>query len=111
MVNTDSAVLVLTTAPSNEVAQSIARELLGAELIACANIVPGVRSMYRWKGEIHDDAELVMILKTTHDLAPSVEAAVLRHHPYETPEFLVIPASAGSEAYLAWLGASCRSAV
>jgi periplasmic divalent cation tolerance protein len=111
MVNNDSAVLVLTTAPSDEVARSIARELLGLGLIACANIVPGVRSVYRWKGEIHDDAEHVMVLKTTNDLAPSVETELIRLHPYETPEFLVVPASAGSEAYLAWIEASCRGAV
>jgi periplasmic divalent cation tolerance protein len=100
----DGAILVLCTAPAKgDVGERLARGLVEARLAACVNLVGGVRSVYRWQGELQQDDELQLLIKTRRSLWPELQRFVTEHHPYEVPELLVVPIEAGSERYLAWL--------
>jgi uncharacterized protein involved in tolerance to divalent cations len=101
-------VIVLVTAPDLKVARTFARAALAEKLIACANLVPKVESHYRWEGKSESATEVLMILKTRKSALKALEKLVLSRHPYETPEFLVLPLTAGNRKYLDWLSASCR---
>jgi periplasmic divalent cation tolerance protein len=98
--------LVLVTAPDLKTARALARAALEARLIACANLVPRVESHYWWQGRLERGAEVLLVLKTTRARLAALEKLVLARHPYDTPEFLVLPLQAGTARYLAWLGAS-----
>jgi len=100
--------LVLVTAPDLKTARALAKAALSARLIACANLVPKIESHYRWQGKIESSAEVLLVLKTQKSKLAALEKLVLAKHPYDTPEFLVLPLSAGSKRYLDWLAASCR---
>lgn len=100
--------VVLITAPDLKTARSLAGTALRARLIACANLIPKMESHYRWRGKIETGAEVLLVLKTTKDKLAALEKLVLAKHPYDTPEFLVLPLSAGSRKYLGWLSANCR---
>lgn len=101
---TDGAVgVVLMTAPSEEQAATLARSLLDERLIACANLVPRVRSLYRWKGEVCDEAEVLVVMKTRRDAFERLAARVKALHPYEVPELLFLDVEAGLPPYLAWV--------
>ena len=102
------AVLVLTTLGSDTDASSIARTLVEERLAACVNVLP-VTSVYRWQGSVQQDREQQLVIKTTLERVPALEARLRELHPYELPEFLVIRAADGSDAYLAWIG-ECVSA-
>ena len=95
---------VLITAGSAEEAQTVARGLVERRLAACVNIVPAIRSIYHWDGAIQDDAEVLLIAKTTRARYDALEAAVKELHSYDTPEVLVLDVSGGDPDYLAWLG-------
>ena len=97
--------LVLVTTPSAEVAAGLARALVEARLAACGNVVPGLRSIYRWEGQVQDDAEALLLLKTTRARFEALRDEVLRRHPYEVPEVVALPLEAGSAAYLDWVRA------
>jgi periplasmic divalent cation tolerance protein len=98
------AIVVLCTAPAkDDVAATLARGLVEAKLAACVNIIPGVRSFYRWQGAVQDDAEVQLVVKTRAALLGDVEAWLRANHPYSVPEVLALPITAGSEPYLAWL--------
>lgn len=99
----DAVRVVLVTAPDAETAARIARALVGEGLAACANLVPGVRSIYRWEGAVQDDAEVLLVLKTSRSRCPALAARVKDLHPYELPEVIALPVEGGSEAYLAWV--------
>lgn len=94
------------TAPTMEVAKKIAHGLVSSRLAACANIVPGITSVYHWKGKIEEDSELLLMIKTQTPLVPQVIDAVRGLHPYEVPEVISVPITAGYEDYLAWIGAN-----
>jgi len=96
-------VIVLVTAPDMKTARALARAALSARLIACANLVPKIESHYRWQGKIESGAEVLLVLKTTKSRLAALEKLVLAKHPYDTPELLVLPLSAGNERYLKWL--------
>ena len=100
--------MVLVTAPSAEKAGEIARALVEERLAACGNVVPGLRSIYRWEGRVQDDAEALLLLKTTRRRLPALRARVLALHPYEVPEVLALPVEAGHPPYLEWIAASTR---
>jgi periplasmic divalent cation tolerance protein len=102
------ALLVLVTAPSAEVAAGLARALVEARLAACGSVVPGLRSLYRWEGRVQDEAEVLLLLKTTRARFEALRDEVLRRHPYQVPEVLALPVEAGSAAYLAWLEGELR---
>ncbi len=94
---------VFITAPNLECAESLARALVEERLAACANVVPGIRSFYRWEGEVQDDPEVLLIVKTRADRCSALAARVDELHPYELPEVLDLPAAGGSRAYLDWV--------
>lgn len=102
--------LVYTTFPNIETAETAAGALLEARLIACANILPAMISLYRWKGRTERAEEVVMLLKTTAQQAPAVVDMVQKAHPYEVPAILVLPIEGGAEAFLSWIGAETRPA-
>jgi periplasmic divalent cation tolerance protein len=96
--------IVLVTAPDLKTARALAKAALSARLIACANLVPKIESHYRWQSKIESSAEVLLILKTQKSKLAALEKLILAKHPYDTPEFLVLPVSAGSNKYLDWLG-------
>jgi len=100
---------VLTTAPNAEVGAIIARALVEERLAACVNVLPGVRSFYRWEGDIQDDAEILLIIKTQAGCCEALAAKINDLHPYDVPEVLVLPAVGGSAAYFGWIEAETRS--
>jgi periplasmic divalent cation tolerance protein len=102
------AIIVLCTAPSEEVAERLARALLDARCAACVSITQRVRSIYRWKGAIEDAQEVQLLIKTHRERFADVERVVRANHPYEVPELLALPVVAGSADYLAWLAAELR---
>jgi periplasmic divalent cation tolerance protein len=95
--------VVLVTAPSADVAATIGRTLVEERLAACANIVPAVRSIYRWQGAICDDAEVLCIIKTRRELWGALRDRIAQLHPYEVPEIVAIDPSAVSEPYERWV--------
>jgi periplasmic divalent cation tolerance protein len=99
--------IVLVTAPDLKTARALAKAALRARLIACANLIPRIESHYRWQGKIESGTEVLLVLKTRKSRLPALEKLVLTQHPYDTPEFLVLPLNAGSRRYLDWMNRSC----
>jgi periplasmic divalent cation tolerance protein len=96
--------LVLVTCANAAEARRIARAVVEARLAACANILPGaVISIYRWKGKVQCARERLLLIKTSRKLLVKLQAAVERFHSYDVPEFIALPITAGSRAYLSWL--------
>ncbi len=102
-VGNSEPVLVLTTVDRLDRAQAIARGLVEAKLSACVNLVPGVLSVYRWKGETTEESEFLLLIKTRRDRLDALEAWILEKHPYQVPEFLGIETITVNPAYAAWL--------
>jgi len=100
---TDFVQLSTTTSTSEE-AEAIALALLEQRLAACVQIIPQVRSLYRWQGKVEQADEWLCLAKTRRSLLLQVEAEICRQHSYECPEIVVVPIIAGSAAYLKWLG-------
>jgi len=99
--------IVFVTAPDLKTARRLARAALQARLIACANLVPQIESHYRWQGKLERNAEVLLVMKTTKPTLPALEKLIVAKHPYDTPEFVVVNLSGGTQKYLAWLNASC----
>jgi len=97
---------VLVTAPDLKTARALAKSALRARLIACANLLPGIESHYWWNGKIESGAETLLLLKTTRIKLAALEKLILAEHPYDTPEFLVLPLAGGTKKYLAWIAKS-----
>lgn len=100
-------VTVLMTAPDAGSAGRIVGALLGDNLVACGNILPGATSVYRWEGAVQQDEEAVVIMKTLRRLAPQVLERAVELHPYDVPELLVQPVTDGAAAYLDWVRREC----
>ncbi len=100
-------IVVLVTAKDRKEAEKISRGLLGAKLIACANIVEGVQSLFWWQGKIDSSKEVLLVLKTKKILFKKVLNQVKSLHSYQTPEIIALPLVAGSEDYLRWISSSC----
>ena len=100
--------VVLVTAPDLKTARKLAKAVLQSRLAACANLVPKVESHYWWQGKLESSPEVLILFKTTRAVLPALEKNILTHHPYDTPEFVVLPLAAGNERYLAWLLASVK---
>ncbi len=96
-------ILILSTAGSTESALDIARTLVSEKLAACVNIVPGARSIYRWQGKVCDEAECLLLIKSSEGLFESIRARIRQIHPYQVPEIITLPISAGDVDYLNWL--------
>lgn len=99
-------IVVLITAPTEEAAAEIARTIVGERLAACANIIKGVRSIYRWEGAVQDDPEVLMVVKTQASLFDALEKRVRELHPYTVPEIIALPIVSGSQPYLDWIADS-----
>ena len=95
--------VVLSTFPDADTAARVARTLVDERLAACVNLVPTVRSIYRWQGAISDDAEALAIIKTTADRYAALAARIAELHPYQVPEIVALPLAEGHPPYLAWL--------
>lgn len=104
MKSANSFTIVLVTAPDLKIARALAKAALKSKLIACANLIPKIESLYRWHGKMESSTEALMILKTRKSKLTALEKLILEKHPYDTPEFLVLPLSAGNKKYLDWLG-------
>ncbi len=96
------AAVVFVSGPGAELA-AVAERVVEERLVACANLIPGVRSVYRWEGSVHRDDETLAVLKTTHEKLDALRDRVLDLHPYDVPEFLVLPVEMGSDSYLGWI--------
>lgn len=94
---------VLVTAPDLETAEALGTALVEEGLAACANLVPGVVSLYRWEGAMQRDGEVLLVLKSTARAFEALRARVVELHPYDVPEVLALPVDAGHAPYLAWV--------
>jgi len=99
---------VLSAVGAQPDAERIARALVEERIAACVNIVPGITSIYRWKGAVEQEAELLLVIKTTGERVEQLKARLLQLHPYELPEVVVIPIVGGHQAYLDWLAEQAR---
>ena len=96
-------IVVFTTCNSQEQAAQLARHLIEHRLAACATILPGAHSFYRWKDEIENTSEAVLMIKSRRDIFDKLRAAILHVNSYEIPEVIALPIVDGSDAYLKWL--------
>ena len=101
------ALLVLTTVGSAAAAQDLVRSLIEERLIACGTMLEG-KSIYRWRGTVTEESEVVVLLKTRIERWDALRAAVAARHPYEVPELLALPVERGLEGYLDWLNAEVK---
>ena len=95
--------LVLVTVPDEEAALKIAQGVVGKRLAACVNILPGVRSIYRWEGKIEDSSELLLLIKTGQERYSELEMEIAALHPYTTPEIIAVDIAAGAQKYCSWV--------
>jgi len=95
--------IVFVTTPSLEVARMLTKGILSERLAACANVVSGIESHYWWEGEICQENEVLLILKTTARSLPELEFFVVELHPYDRPEFVAWPIDKGNQKYLQWI--------
>jgi periplasmic divalent cation tolerance protein len=96
-------IVVFVTTASEEEAARIGRAVVEDGLAACANVIPRIRSIFRWEGKVSDEQEALMLLKTRADLFDDLAKAVKRHHSYDVPEIIALPIGRGSADYLKWI--------
>lgn len=101
--------VVLSTVGGADEAERIAERLVEQGLAACVNVLPGVVSIYRWKGRVERDEERLLVIKTRADRFEALRAAIVALHPYEVPEVVALPITAGHAPYLEWLDAAVGS--
>src|SRR5437899_2253914 len=102
------ALLVFTTLPSADKAAELAKALIEERLAACANLLPAIRSIYRWQGKLQDENEVLVLLKTRAEHLERLKLRILELHPYEVPEVLAVPVEAGYQPYLEWLAGETK---
>lgn len=100
--------LIYCTCPDQETAERIARQLIGDKLAACVNILPGVRSIYEWQGEIETAQEHLLLIKSHQSRYAAIETVIKTVHPYQLPEIIAVAIERGSAEYLKWID-SCLS--
>ena len=98
--------IVLLTAPDLKTARRLAKAALSARVAACVNLIPAIESHYWWQGKLERGIEVLLVLKTTRPRLGALEKLIVSRHPYDTPEFVVLPLAGGNKRYLDWLGAS-----
>ncbi len=103
--------IVLTNCPDETTAARIRRELVDARLAACVNQLGAVQSTYRWQGAVEEATEVALLIKTTRERYPALEARLRQVHPYSVPEIVAIPVERGGADYLAWVHAETRATV
>lgn len=99
--------VVMTSLDNEAAAEALAQQLVEAQLAACVQVLP-IKSFYVWQGESRRDAEYLLLIKTRAALFPALETFIRAHHPYDIPELLQLPVTAGSADYLQWLRAGTR---
>ena len=103
----EKLLLALSTFPDHETARDISNELVTKKLAACANILPGVESIYRWKEKIESGNEILVLFKLSEDRRSDFQEKLRSLHPYEVPEIIFVPVSSGLPEYLRWVGENC----
>ena len=103
MKQASNALLILVTAPNLDTSRALAKAALEARLVACANLLPKIESHYWWQGNLDSSTEVLIIFKTTKAKLKALEKLIVAKHPYDTPEFLVLPILAGNKRYLDWV--------
>lgn len=101
--NENAYQLIFCTCPDEEVASRLASLLVEQQYAACVNIIPGLTSVYRWRGKVETDREYLLLIKTRTDYYPAVERIVREHHPYELPEVIAVTIGKGLDNYLHWI--------
>jgi len=101
-------IVILVTAATRDESRKIARHLVEAQLAACVNILPPIDSVYRWQGQIAEEGECLLIIKSARPLFAEIETEILRLHSYQTPEIICLPIIDGSRNYLRWISESVR---
>ncbi len=101
--------LAISTFPDAEIAGTIAQQLVTAQLAACANVLPGARSIYRWRGKVENASETIVLFKTTRARFAELQNRLKELHPYDVPEIVALPVVDGLPAYLAWVNESCET--
>lgn len=102
--------VVLVTAPDPDTATGLVRPLVAEGLAACGNVLPGLVSIYRWEGEVQEDPEVFVILKTHVERLPALRERISELHPYDVPELLSLPVTEGLPSYLNWVAGECGAA-
>ena len=95
--------VVFCTCPDETTAKNLAAGLVGQQLAACVNVLPGIRSIYRWQGAVSEDGESLMVIKTSRSAWERLENWLNRNHPYDLPELIAMPVDQGLPAYLEWV--------
>ncbi len=103
-----SEVIVLSTAPKMAEAKKIGKSLVDARLIACANILPKIRSIYRWQGKVHDEPEVLIVMKSLTSKVPAIKRELKKLHSYDCPELVVVKIADGLPDYLKWINEVCE---
>ena len=103
----EKVLLALSTFPDQETAREISNELVTKKLAACANILPGVESIYRWKEKIESGNETLVLFKLSEDRQSAFQEKLRSLHPYEVPEIIFVPISSGLPEYLRWVTENC----
>lgn len=104
-------VAALVTAPDPETARGLARAALESRLCACAQLIPGLESHYWWQGKLETSQETLVLFKTVRPLVESLQSLVLKQHPYDTAQFVVVDLAGGSPKYLEWLESSVQERI
>jgi periplasmic divalent cation tolerance protein len=105
-----AVIAVLTNLPDSTSAFNLARHVIEMRLAACANVLTPVKSVYRWEGRVEEAVEHPVLMKTTRERYPQLEAAIRENHPYDVPEIIAWPIEPGFPAYLDWVEAETRGA-
>jgi periplasmic divalent cation tolerance protein len=106
---TDQVIVALSTCPDEATARAIAKTLITERLATCVNRLPGVTSTYFWDGRLQEDAEILLIIKTTAARQAELASRLKALHPYELPELVVLPVSGGNEQYLQWVRSGVKT--
>jgi len=95
--------VIISTCPDIATAEQLAKRLVDTQLAACVNIIPGIRSIYVWKGERQCDNEVILLIKAPGSAYPAIEQLIRDHHPYELPEIIAVDINGGLPEYLSWI--------
>ena len=98
-----SSLILYVTVPNDEVAEKLATTLVNERLVACVQVLPGIKSYYRWEGKVHVDGEILLLIKTRAEIFPVVEERIVELHPYDVPQIVAAPLTKVHEPYLTWL--------
>ena len=105
------AIVVLVTTSSEEEATRLGKLLVEQQLVACVNILPKMKSIFRWEGQVSEEEECLMILKTRMSIFKALENTIIAQHSYEVPEIIALPIGAGLQPYLSWVSDMTRTTI